>query len=114
MSAQALVYDDLRETVRWLVERDARRENMLFLVNARLHEIERSTAELRALHGLDAPKPALGAQWVGLRQAAHLVDRSESTVRNWIGLHKIEARKVGGKTWMINAGSLPPRCGIAG
>jgi hypothetical protein len=82
---------------------------LLYLMHARTCELEQSNAELRALAGLDPPPPTLGAQWVSLKQASHLTDHAESTVRSWIAAGKIEARKLGGRT-LINVESLPPRC----
>jgi excisionase family DNA binding protein len=71
-----------------------------------------SNAELRALAGLDPPKPTLGAQWKTIKQVAGWTGNAESTVRSWITSGKIEARKIGGRI-LINAESLPPRCETA-
>ncbi len=85
---------------------------LVYLIHARTCELEESNAELRALAGLDPPKPTLGAQWKTIKQVAHLTGHAESTVRSWIAAGRVEARKVGGRI-LVNSEGLPPRCETA-
>jgi excisionase family DNA binding protein len=90
-------------------ERDLDRAT-LYVLNARLADLEASNAELRALAGLNPPPPAIGADWRSLKQAAGETGYSETTIRRRIERGKIEARHVGGHV-LIRASSLPPRRG---
>jgi excisionase family DNA binding protein len=88
-------------------ERDLDRA-LIYILNARLAEVEASNAQMRALLGLDPPPPAIGADWRSIKQAAGATGFSETTIRKRIARGEIEAIKVGGHV-LIAAASLRRR-----
>ena len=78
---------------------------MLYLLNGRTYELEKSNRELRAFAGLDPPKPSIGPDWLGLKEAAFQTGLSQSGVRWRIATGKIEAIKRGGRL-LIRAASI--------
>jgi hypothetical protein len=73
---------------------------LVFILNGRVSELEQSNRELRAGLGLDPPGPALGSDWLALKQAAHAGGLSLAGMRKRIGRGEGEGRKIAGR-WLV-------------